>query len=768
MSDDIATSSATFEGTHVEVLAPEVAMNVEPVAVPTKPELGAEEPVPVRAAIEVTTAAAPTVALPILEPGNGLQPTPELLLPEKYDGRQPSLETIVGEGVAEGEFISTPTGEEGPPGSTMSSADQEVPPGKELGDSSMLEAAGSVAARERGALVSTQPSPLEDSTGSIVESNPAFEDDLPDWLKEVALSVELPIERTAPIPQHFDNMEPVQEKRPAPTDEAEGGLTGESTTKAQSFDAESAEPGHPNHSDEAREPATAGVETGAGTSTAEELKGIAQAADHEATQPRTSETQVGELPEAQSAQLEPTESTVGHPTAPASQMPPAQVSRPPVAKETGDFPDWMRELVPPAGVAASGSSKQLRTEPPQLRDDERDELPDWLREKITGEGIATPPSTSADSEVLPLTPRFDRRGWLGGQRISGSILIPGGQLEEVTETVGPLAGVRGVLPLALGTAEPHIIPTAGPTQTDGARVFESVLAAAAKGAEESAPTTSKAAARSPAKWWIYLAVLIAALVPMFVPANLAGLGLKVNNSTPTAGFYDKIQALAPGSSVLIAFDYDAGQAVELDPAARLIVQDLARRHVNVVALSTLPTGVQIADRILQGVSQGDPGWTSGESYVNAGYLAGGEAGLRSLSDNWLPAAQQGAIASTPLGQRTTRLGDFALAMEFAGSEESLRAWMEQVQPRQQVTFVAAVSAAVESAARNYLAANQLAGFLRGIGGAAEYELFSNQTGLNVRTVDAQSFSQLVILGVIVLGNLVFIFERLRKTRSSKI
>ncbi len=60
-------------------------------------------------------------------------------------------------------------------------------------------------------------------------------------------------------------------------------------------------------------------------------------------------------------------------------------------------------------------------------------------------------------------------------------------------------------------------------------------------------------------------------------------------------------------------------------------------------------------------------------------------------------------------------------------------------------------------------ANQLAAFLRGLGGAAEYELFSNQTGLTVRTVDAQSFSQILIAAIIVLGNLAFLAGRLRKS-----
>lgn len=432
--------------------------------------------------------------------------------------------------------------------------------------------------------------------------------------------------------------------------------------------------------------------------------------------------------------------------------------------ESDAVPAWMSELIPPAEIRQGISSRQMRTEPPQLQEDEREELPDWLREPIALEGSTAPSASKLESETAALTPRPEKAIWMEQPAYGLDREISGRPLEELTETEGPLAGVLGVLPLALGIKEPHTIVPPSRRENEGALVFQSVLAAAAEGSIVSTPV--KAPYRSWSKWWINIGLLIAVLIPFFIPSNLAGLGLIVNNATPTARFYDRIQSLPSGSNVLLSFDYDAGQAVELTPAARLIVLDLARRNVNVLAMSTLPTGAQIAERVLQDASQQNPGWTFGEHYVNLGYVPGGEAGLRAMAERWLSTFQNDSLAALPLTQKLHGLDDFALAVEFAGSDTSLRAWMEQVQPRRQVTFVAALSAAQESQARNYLASGQLAAFLRGLGGAAEYELFSNQTGLTVRTVDAQSFSHLAISAVILLGNLALVFERLRKAGRS--
>ena len=561
---------------------------------------------------------------------------------------------------------------------------------------------------------------------TIVEFAKSIEDELPDWLKEVARRGEPRVETAAPEMQVPAPKEPVSEEFPEPVKAPEAiPVDGQKPTESKVYETAEGDAEITKVPEGLREAPESGAEVALPSSTALDAGQIKETTEVAAPVSEAEEARAGQPLEGLSSEAQSTEPFIESPSTTPPAMPPAAAEQ--ALKEGGatEFPDWMRELVPPDRPLLSRISKPLRTEPPQLRADEREELPDWLREPLSVEGIAAPQTASLDSRVLGLYPQVQKPGGIEESKYQGEVAILGEPVDGVPETEGPLAGMRGVLPLALGLAQPHSVVTPTPLQSDGARVFDSVLAAAARGSVESTPTISKPARRSLSKWWIHLGILLAALIPLFIPADHAGLGLDtaVNNTTPTAAFFDKIQSLAPGSTVLLSFDYDTGQAVELNPAASVIVQDLARRHINVVALSTLPTGVQNAQTILQEVSAQNPNWTYGAEYVNVGYIPGGEAGLRALSDNWLPSNVQQSLAALPLSSKITSLGDFALAIEFAGSEDSLRAWMEQVQPRHQVKFLAAVSAAVESQARNYLDANQLEAFLRGLGGAAEYNFF---------------------------------------------
>ncbi len=641
---------------------------------------------------------------------------------------------------------------------------------KELSESSVGEALGAGALKPFAEAIAHEETPASDAGLAIVEPATPVHEELPDRLKDAAQPQERPAEFAAPEIEAPSQTETSEEELPQwlshpyqmPAAEQPAML---SDTKEKGVVVPEAAAG------ELPVTVASHVDEGTPPSNTKETAQALEVRDLQVPDLLTSEPQAEQSQEARTVERKGTEPGKEGAIEPADLTPAAEQEVAPEIFETGERPDWMPEIVSPASHTLPGTANTLRSEPPQLGADERGVLPDWLREAVPGQGGAEPTPAGPGSEALTHTPPSEMPAWVEELKAHASLAATDEPLPEPAGTVGPLAGVHGVLPIAFSIAQPHSVSAPGPLQNDGGRVFESVLTATTEGALSPTAAIAKPARRSRANRWIYLAVFLAALIPLFIPSDSAGLGLKVNNTTPTAQFYDKIHALASGSTVLLAFDYDAGQAVELNPAARVIVRDLARRHVNVVALSTSPAGAQIAQTILLEATQQDPGWRRGDNFVNVGYIPGEEAGLRALADRWLPQNQidfeNEPLASSSVADKPGGLRDFALAIEFAGGDASLRWWMEQVQPRQQVAFVAAVSAAVEPQARNYLAANQLAAFLRGLGGAAEYELFSNQTGLTVRTADALSFSQILIAAIIVIGNVVFLFGRLRKSAPNR-
>ena len=397
-------------------------------------------------------------------------------------------------------------------------------------------------------------------------------------------------------------------------------------------------------------------------------------------------------------------------------------------------------------------------EPAVVTDDY--EIPDWLRTPMPAQSPAAPVP-----DIEPPRPE-EVPAWVAALKpadISSPAPAMGLESAEL-ESEGPLEGLRGVLPLALAIAEPHAAVASEapvpPGQTDGGQIFESILAAPAQVAAPVAKPPRRILTLRP---FIYLLLFLAVLVPFILPFDLTGSTFKIAG-TPAAEFFDALQQVPTGSTVLLSFDYDPSLSGEMDLQARAIARDLVKRQVKIIAVSTLETGPQIAQRILDGVAKGTDNYTYGSSYVIV-YLPGHEAGLAQLAVAGLPTTddfvEKKSIEPFLTAAKFKTLRDLPMVIEFAGSEEPLRMWVEQVQPRTGMRLAAAVSAAVEPKARAYRNANQLTAMLGGLLGAAQYEVLSNQPGLAVISVNAQTAAQLVLVFVIILGNIVFWISRAR-------
>ena len=96
------------------------------------------------------------------------------------------------------------------------------------------------------------------------------------------------------------------------------------------------------------------------------------------------------------------------------------------------------------------------------------------------------------------------------------------------------------------------------------------------------------------------------------------------------------------------------------------MDDLAKRQVNVIALTSNPNGVTLAENILQRAKETHPDFT----YVNVGYIPGNDAGLRALASGWLPASRQDVNGvpwgATPLGGTVRNMDELAHDGAYCG------------------------------------------------------------------------------------------------------
>jgi hypothetical protein len=590
-------------------------------------------------------------------------------------------------------------------------------------------------------------------TGDARETELPFGEELPDWLAQLRAAPPVEEEATpsAPVsedvPSWIRQLQSIKPEEPTP----------ESTPSVEEPPALPVEPKEP---------------TGlpAWLEQPDETSWLPQ---QETTPPAA---QVSEEPQAKVEELPQPPWEIGTPF-PAEERDAAETAAIAPVDESG-LPDWLQDLHPEVARApeAPAEAPTPTTEPAVPAESG---LPDWLLAGTTGEQQpnfadlpewlrtampAEKPEEASSEELLAEPPAQLVFG--APHRVSAAEPIvqrapaAAGDLEVEPEDAGtPLAGLRGVLPLAVAVAEPHMsveksAPGAGTEKDDGARMFEAILTEAPAEAE---PLAARPAARA---WTmrpvIYLLLAFAVILPFFFPRNVAQSFLRISK-TPAADLYDLIQTLPSNSTVLVAFDYDPSVAGEMNLQANAIVRHLMQRRIKIVASSTYETGPQIAQKILDSAAKDAKDYGYGSEYVNAGYIPGHEVGLASLAVTGLPATKDLTgrdVRQYPMTQNIRSINDVALIVELAGSEDTLRWWMEQVQPRTRTRIVAAVSAAVEPKARVYVRPGQLAGLVSGLIGAAQYEILSNQPGQALTSVNAQCAAQVVLILIVLLGNIV--------------
>ena len=387
---------------------------------------------------------------------------------------------------------------------------------------------------------------------------------------------------------------------------------------------------------------------------------------------------------------------------------------------------------------------------------EEEDFPDWLRTSTAAPETTTPEIEPAQPGEVP--------AWVAALKpaeLSAAPPVPG--VSDQLEASGPLEGLRGVLPLAVAIAEPHKIAEAPkPSPSEGGKIFESILATPPQPAAPAAKPPRFVLTMRP---FIYVLLLLAVLIPFLLPYDLTQSTFNIAG-TPAAEFFDTLQKIPANSTVLLSFDYDPSLSGEMDLQATAIARDLVQRGVKIIAVSTLDTGPQMAQRILEPIASQASNYTYGTNYLIV-YLPGHEAGLAQLATAGLATTtdfvDQKSTAQFLNAAHVRNLSDLAMVIELAGTEEPLKTWVEQVQPRTGVRIAAAVSAAVEPKARVYRNSLQLTAMMAGLLGAAQFEALANQPGLAVISVNAQTAAQLVIVFFIVLGNIVFWISRARGT-----
>jgi hypothetical protein len=401
------------------------------------------------------------------------------------------------------------------------------------------------------------------------------------------------------------------------------------------------------------------------------------------------------------------------------------------------------------------------------------EIPDWLAEVAPREsGVGLPDEsreedetsrTSGQDEIAPA----ELPSWLEAMRpveFAASKPPPIEEGADRVESVGPLAGLRGVLP-----AEPDVSRVGKTTGysikllvSDAQQTHASLLESLVKEEGLARPLPQRSVISS--QHLLRLAITVVLIVAVVFPMLMSWPQESPPAFPPEAGavnFY--INNLRSGAPVLVAVDYEPGWSGEMDATAAGVIRHLELKGAYPAFISTVPTGPAQAERLLATIGQAsNAAWQAGQNYANLGFVPGGAAGLLSFAQSpqkILPAYSETGKRAWDEGSlvKVQSITDFSLAIVITQNPDTARTWIEQVGPYlgEHTPLLMLLSAQAEPLVRPYYQEfqQQVKGMVVGLVGGASYENLNGQPLLALTYWNAFNFAIIVAVVIIFLGAL---------------
>lgn len=448
----------------------------------------------------------------------------------------------------------------------------------------------------------------------------------------------------------------------------------------------------------------------------------------------------------------------------------------PSVEET-EIPDWLKEAAPSEGGLPARPPAPPAAADAAPGDLEPGEIPDWLmplRPGAEGPGEAAQRITPAEAGLAPA----DIPDWLEAMRPR----TEAAPQEERVEEEGLLEGLRGTLPpspLVEATGKVEAAPTEATAAAVIARaeLLQELLSRPAPLPQRQQKQKERAERRHSTGWAIQHAVVaILLLAAILAPqiAEWAGFELLSNEmllattgtSEQVVQVFETIETQTePQTPVLVAFEYGAAEADEMDRVAGPLVQHLLAREARILFVSTNPQGPMLVERLgADLVAQNNVSQTAWDERVaNLGYFPAQATGIqRALLDlrgGYWPGAGGAQF------QDVSSAEDVALVLVLAGQPNKLQSWIEQTATLAQTPpLIAGVGARVEPLAQPYQqAAQQLQGVVAGLTDAAAYEnQLQVDDGQATEVLQSLTLARLLISGLMLTGAVVFMIGGRRR------
>jgi hypothetical protein len=255
---------------------------------------------------------------------------------------------------------------------------------------------------------------------------------------------------------------------------------------------------------------------------------------------------------------------------------------------------------------------------------------------------------------------------------------------------------------------------------------------------------------------IFALIFVAVVWPLIQPMRLP-----IGVSPPVQTLYDAVEAIPPGSIVMLGADYSPDTMPELQPMVDTFLRHAFERDLRVVVACLWPASPPLVERAMTPLAE-EYGKEYGVDYVNLGYMAGGIITLLGMGASipvTFPSDYGGTpVTEIPLMQEVENFDDIAFVMEVSAGTPGTREWVQQVQGRYRVALGSGTTAVGAPNFYPYVQSGQLTGLLGGLKGAAEYETLIGHPGDATKGMDAQSIVHALVVVFILFGNVVYLLS----------
>jgi hypothetical protein len=251
------------------------------------------------------------------------------------------------------------------------------------------------------------------------------------------------------------------------------------------------------------------------------------------------------------------------------------------------------------------------------------------------------------------------------------------------------------------------------------------------------------------------------IIPLIRP-----LGLPLPITERPKAVYAIIETLGPETKVICSMNIAIGLMGDVNPGTIAIFHHLFRRGVKLYIVGFNEDGVAVIlePYILAAAKPEDYGYVYGKDWCVLGYVPGGTVAWSTFAANIRSAVQYDKygnyIDDLPMMKGVKSLNDFDMILDCGGDHTNIvvEQWAD---PYNKPYISSAGIGGVTIWLEPYFKTGQLDGYVAGVTQGAEYEQLVGIIGRALSTIDGVALSNLLILTLVILGNIMLFKSKVR-------